>query len=370
MTEERSIDTIAIGTRHRRDMGNIEELVASIKEVGLLHPIVVTPDGRLVAGQRRLEACRGLGWQAVPVRVVDIAEIVRGELHENVVRKDFLPSEMAAIAKALSPAEREAAKERRAANLPNQTGKFPVCDEGRSRDKVAAYVGVSGRTVEKTIAVVDAAEREPEKYAPLVEQMDRTGKVNGAYKLMGKMMQAEAIRHEPPPLPTGPFRVIVADPPWPYHNRAEDSTHRAANPYPAMTTDDIKALPVPGMAADDCVLWLWTTNAHMRQAFDVLDAWGFEHKTILTWVKDKMGLGDWLRGQTEHCLMAVRGKPIVLLTNQTTVIYGPLREHSRKPDEFYRLVDQLCPGAKLEMFAREHRDGWAIWGSEVARFGD
>src|SRR5262245_65934682 len=97
----------------------------------------------------------------------------------------------------------------------------------------------------------------------------------------------------------------------------------------------------------------------MRDAFRVLDAWGFVEKTIVTWVKDRMGTGDWLRGQTEHCILAVRGKPIVTLTNQTTVLHGPLREHSRKPDEFFALVEKLCPGTKLEMFCRRSREGWA-----------
>jgi len=122
------------------------------------------------------------------------------------------------------------------------------------------------------------------------------------------------------------------------------------------------------LAAEDAVLWLWTTNAHMRVAFEVLDAWGFEHKTNLTWVKDRMGTGDWLRGQTEHCLMAVKGRPVVTLTNQTTVIYGPLREHSRKPESFYGLVEGLCPGSKVELFARNTRPGWAAHGDQTNLF--
>ena len=175
---------------------------------------------------------------------------------------------------------------------------------------------------------------------------------------------AQAIAKEPPPLPKGPFRVIAVNPPWTYKNRADDDTHRAANPYPSMTIEQIKGLDVGSLAGPDCVLWLWTTNAHMREAFNVLDAWGFTFKTILTWVKHTMGLGDWLRGRTEHCLMAVRGKPTSLLTNQTTMIHGQLRKHSQKPEEFDQLVETLCPGSKLEMFARTPRDGWLQHGNE------
>ena len=93
---------------------------------------------------------------------------------------------------------------------------------------------------------------------------------------------AQAIAKEPPPLPKGPFRVIAVNPPWTYKNRADDDTHRAANPYPSMTIEQIKGLDVGSLAGPDCVLWLWTTNAHMREAFNVLDAWGFTFKTITT----------------------------------------------------------------------------------------
>ncbi|MBM3223563.1 MAG: adenine-specific DNA methyltransferase [Candidatus Tectomicrobia bacterium] len=169
-------------------------------------------------------------------------------------------------------------------------------------------------------------------------------------------------------MPTGPFRVIVIDPPWQYGTRAEDQTHRGRLTYPDMTTDAICQMPVGDAAHTDAILWLWTTNAFMRDAFQCLDAWGFQEKTILTWVKNKMGLGDWLRGKTEHCIFAVKGKPTVTLTTQTTVLQADGREHSRKPDAFYAMVEALCPGSKLEIFAREKRDGWTVWGAESGKF--
>lgn len=168
--------------------------------------------------------------------------------------------------------------------------------------------------------------------------------------------------------PTGQYHVIAVDPPWAYAIRPDDSTHRAANPYPSMSVEEITNLKVPGLALGDCVLWLWTTNAFMEEAHQIARAWGFEKKTILTWVKDRMGTGDWLRGQTEHCLMCVKGKPVINLTNQTTVIHGPLREHSRKPEQFYQLVNELCPGQKVELFARQEREGWNTYGNELDTF--
>ena len=174
--------------------------------------------------------------------------------------------------------------------------------------------------------------------------------------------QIKAIEEFEHPQEITHFQVISIDPPWSYDKRPTDITHRAASPYPSMTIEEISRLNIP--ADDDCILWLWTTNAFMEEAHQIVRQWGFEKKTILTWVKNSMGLGDWLRGQTEHCLMCIKGKPIVNLTNQTTVIYGPLREHSRKPDEFYQLVESLCYGQKLEMFAREKRDNWTSYGIE------
>jgi N6-adenosine-specific RNA methylase IME4 len=143
------------------------------------------------------------------------------------------------------------------------------------------------------------------------------------------------------------FGVVVIDPPWKYTSRANDPTHRARNPYSDMTLDEIRALPVPELANADCILWLWTTDAFMFDAIEILDAWGFERETILTWVKDRMGLGDWLRGRTEHCLLGIRGKPAKPTPeptpDQTTMLEAPLRKHSRKPEEFYALVESLCP---------------------------
>lgn len=179
---------------------------------------------------------------------------------------------------------------------------------------------------------------------------------------------AKELDSKPIPKPDGKFDVIVADPPWRYESRAEDLSHRSRSPYPEMSVSEICALPVGKMAEKDSILWLWTTNAFMRQAFQVLDAWGFEEKTILTWVKPKMGLGDWLRGATEHCILAIRGKPVVTLTNQTTSLAAPAREHSRKPDEFFELVNKLCHGRKLELFSREARKGWSAWGAEKCKF--
>lgn len=186
------------------------------------------------------------------------------------------------------------------------------------------------------------------------------------------------------PLPAKHYACIVADPPWFYDLRNQDQTHRNRIAYPPMRLEEILALPIPALAdRTGCVLWLWTTNNHLPQAFQCLDRWGFEHKAVLTWVKiastgnPHIGTGHWLRNATEHCLLAIRGKlrcfgvgGVGTLNNEPTVLFAPRREHSRKPEGFYNLVEKLCPDlSKLELFARQIRPGWESWGNEVDKFG-
>jgi N6-adenosine-specific RNA methylase IME4 len=359
------IEQIQVGFRYRKDLGDLRVLAQSIGEVGLLHPVVVTPEGRLIAGQRRLEACRLLGWSEIPVTVVDLYQAARGEAHENFVRKDLLPSEIVALKRAIEPLERREARERQGSRadlcLPATVAECQRAYPGDARDKIARYLGVGRTTIERAEAVVDAAEEYPEEYGHLVEQMDRSGKVAGAYRRLEVLKQAKQLESNSPELPTGPFQVIVADPPWRY-----DSGNSL--PYPTMDIEEIKEMAVAEFADENAILWLWTTNAHLRVAFDVIEAWGFEYRTLLTWVKDKMGTGEWLRGQTEHCMLAVRGKPIFLHGNHATVLEAARREHSRKPEEFYALVESSCPGGKVELFGRERRTGWKSYGNDTERF--
>jgi N6-adenosine-specific RNA methylase IME4 len=365
-TQQVQIESIRVGRRYR-PVRNLQPLISSIVEVGLLHPVVIHPSGMLIAGARRVAACQALGWDEIPVRVVDLHRVLKAEHDENVVREPFTLSEMVAIKRDLEPALRAEARERMT------LGKIsPGSDTGRTRDRVAAGLGVSGRTLEKAEAIVKAAEAEPEKYSKLVEEMDRTGHAEHIARRLKIAKQAEAIRAEPPPLPQrGPYRCIIADPPWQYDVRETDPFNQKIFQYPMMSTAEICAMAphIASIAHRDCVLWLWTTNAHMFQAKEVLDAWGFEPKTILTWIKDRMGLGHWLRGQTEHCIMAVRGKPTIVLTNQTTALHGPVREHSQKPNSFYELVESLCPGSGYAyLFARGfERPRWDCHGDEIAR---
>ena len=372
------IDSIIIGERHRRDMGDIDSLAASIAEVGLLQPIAVTFDGHLIAGERRLRAVELLGWKTIPYTPIPINldQIVRGEFAENTCRKDFTLSEAVAIKRALEPLEKAAAKERQREGGRcggEGSGKLPEASKGNAADKAAKATGMARRTLEKAEAIVDAAEAEPEKFGKLKEDMDRTGRVNGFYKQLHVARQAALIRAEPPPLPgNGPYRVAVVDFPWADEIRREDPSHRANTPYPQMTLKEICAFPLASILTPDAIVPMWFPNYHVHRGIHrtVLDAHGLESKAMLTWGKPHFGRGDTLRSQTEQCIFAVRGKPIVTLSNQSTLLLAPPREtggHSLKPKEFYDLVESLCPAPRYaDLFSRyQHNDKWDCHGDEA-----
>jgi N6-adenosine-specific RNA methylase IME4 len=355
------LDAIHIGDRTRRDLGDITALAASIAEHGLLHPVVISPDGQLIAGERRLEAFRLLGRAEIPTRVIDLNHLVFGELAENVDRKDFTPEERVAIGAKVEALligrQGERSDLGKGKGLPQNFGEV----NGETTDIAARKAGFgNGETYRQAKAVVAAAQADPETFSKPLADMNRTGRVHGPYKRVRIFQQSAEIRREPPPLPNqGPYRVIAADPPWPYEKRDEDPSHRAVLPYPTMSIAEIAALDVAAIAHEDCVLWLWTTNFYMREAYDIVEAWGFERKTILTWVKDRFGFGDLLRGQTEHAIVATRGRPVFQLTNETTALFAPVRAHSEKPDEFYQLVERLCPAPRYcELFSRRGRPNW------------
>ena len=166
------------------------------------------------------------------------------------------------------------------------------------------------------------------------------------------------------------YAVIYADPPWHFEVYNEESgiEHAAANHYSTMSLDEIRALPIPSLASPDAALFMWTTVPHLRESFQVLDAWGFEYKTNIVWVKDKIGLGYFVRNQHELLLVATRGDmPSPSPANRPpSVISAPRREHSRKPDEAYEIIERMYPTLpKIELFARQTRSGWAAWGNEV-----
>lgn len=186
-----------------------------------------------------------------------------------------------------------------------------------------------------------------------------------------------------------PFRVLVADPPWPFDDKLPGEGRGAVKHYGLMTLVDIERLALPPLA-DDCHLFLWRVSSMVEEAYAVARAWGFTPKSELVWRKTTktgkrhFGMGRHVRAEHETCIIAVRGRPKVIDRSTRSVFDAPevdleefdspessvltaeaSRVHSRKPLEFYALVERLCPGPRVELFARAARPGWTCLGNEV-----
>lgn len=165
----------------------------------------------------------------------------------------------------------------------------------------------------------------------------------------------------------GKFNMIVIDPPWPYGTEYDPEVRRVANPYGETSIEELEKFVLP--ADDDCALFLWTTHKFIFDALRLLKIWGFEYKITMVWDKQKMGMGAWLRCQSEFCLLGIKGHPPWALTNQRDILSVARKEHSRKPDEFYSMVEKLCPvEKKIDIFSREKREGWDQYGNEKNKF--
>lgn len=161
------------------------------------------------------------------------------------------------------------------------------------------------------------------------------------------------------------FKTILADPPWDIQQKGALG---AQSHYDLMSLDVIKAMPVRDLAAADAHLWLWATNATLRAAYDVMEAWGFTPRSPLTWIKPRLGLGNYLRNSTEHLILGTRGNAPVQFRAQPTWMFAPLQEHSHKPEEQYAVIERISAGPFLELFARRRPPttaDWSVWGNEI-----
>ncbi len=182
-------------------------------------------------------------------------------------------------------------------------------------------------------------------------------------------MRIEALAIKPP---EGKYRTIVIDPPWDMERiQMENRTFdKESFDYPTMSLDEIKDFKLP--AHEECHLWLWTTQKYLRPSFDLLDAWDFTYLATFVWHKNggfqPVGLPQF---NCEFVLLARKGgQPFIETKQFFTCFNAPRREHSRKPDEFYDVVKRVCPEPRIDIFSREDRDGYDVWGLEAGMFDD
>ena len=362
------IDEIVIKDRVRKDLGDINQLALSIDEIGLLHPIVVYKDEmplpyKLLAGRRRIAAFEKLGKKVIPATVLNLTDTLKAELHENSVRKDFAFSEMRQIMKEMKPILDNEAKEHMSAG--GRGANLAPLEKGKTRDKLASLMGISHGTYDKIEEISDAIDNDPEKYGRLEEQIEGGTSIDYAYKSMKTTKRATT---PTPNMPDGEFELIYLDPPWEY-----DFKLSGAPPYKTMTLEEmIEVIHPPSYK--DCVMFMWCTNPKLTDGIALLEHWGFTYKTNIAWVKwknDKIqrGTGYYVQGSHELLLIAVKGSPGVPPENvrvSSVVFAERTAKHSEKPAIFYQIIEKYYPAkTKIEMFARERRDGWTSWGDGV-----
>ncbi len=377
--------------RIRKDYGDIEALAQSIATVGLLHPIVLDPTYRLIVGERRLRAYEYLGKAEIPATITeayeDVEQALYAERDENTARKDWVPTEAVAMADKLAPYERQAAEARqyqagvrgheggRGRKKDVQETLVQTLHKGsqprmatRSSVRTAKAVGLSRPSLAKAQAVVRAAKDDPARFGPIVQQMDETGKVDGAYRKVQKAKHVDQLRAREisPQAFDGLYDVLVIDPPWPVgFPMRETRPNQLGFDYLPMTVEQIHALTLP--TAEACHVWLWTTQRFLPEAFACLTSWQLSYICCFVWHKaggmQPVGLPQL---NCEFALYARKGAPpFVATTDFFTCFQAPRHEHSAKPDAFYALVRRVTAGRRLDMFNRRPIAGFDGWGTET-----
>ena len=208
----------------------------------------------------------------------------------------------------------------------------------------------------------------------------RASVIQGHMKHSEALLQLDAVNDFRSTIDGNPYGTILADPPWRFQNRTGKVApeHHRLSRYGTMSLEEICDLPVSEAAADTAHLYLWVPNALLPEGLAVMKAWGFNYKSNLIWHKvrkdggsDGRGVGFYFRNVTEILLFGVRGKNARTLKRgrtQVNLLSTRKREHSRKPDEFYDLIEECSSGPFLELFARGGRDGWDSWGNQSAEY--
>lgn len=191
-----------------------------------------------------------------------------------------------------------------------------------------------------------------------------------------------------PPLPRGDYRTLMVDLPWAYNDALPGGGRGAESHYDVLHSGTVAGMAPQIREVTDSVahLYFWTTNSFLAEALDVVDAWGFDQKTLITWAKvqdapdtlpherggeveieSRMGMGHYLRNSTEHMVFATKGNLNTNASDSVTHFFAPREEHSAKPAKAYRLAEYLSDGPRLELFSRRDRDGWDVWGDETGK---
>ena len=357
-----------------------EALAADIKANGVLHPVVIDEYGNILDGHHRYAIDRN-----APTRIVSGLspdEKVAYTIRANLARRNLSSDQIKEVAKQ----QKRIATDLREADPKKWTQKAVGALLGVARNTVSVWFSTNvnddnttkkptpdarvklNAAAKEAVAVrVEAGESQEQIAADFgVCQKTVSNILKTVERANAIKAQREAIEAGNVQLPAGVFEVIVMDPPWAYGREYDPDGSRVANPYPEMNQQQLLQMQPP--FAGDCVLFLWTTHQFLWDAGDLMRHWGFTYKATLVWDKEKMGMGVWLRMQCEFCLVGIKGKPAWDNTKHRDIVREARREHSRKPEAFYEIVEDITIGRKLDFFSRQQRTGWDTYGNDLEKF--
>ena len=374
-----------------RDSQDFTFFVQDCRENGI-HPLVIAEDGTIIGGHRRYYAALQLGIEELPVAVyryatpVDMLAALVADNNARIKSNWQLSSEAAV----LMEVERERALQRMlrkpSEETANNFGSIPEYEGqavGRASAAVGTTLGVSGAHVDNLLTVKRAVDTlrdagDDEAADELITLVNRSAKAAAQQarsqmerdaRRVERVEKINAISRGNAPLEVAAnYPVIYADPPWRYEHSRTDN-RQIENHYPTMDLAQICALPVSDVAAPDAVLFLWATSPKLAESMQVIEAWGFTYRTCMVWDKEVIGMGYYARQQHELLLIATRGNlPTPKPANRPPSVVQVRRstKHSEKPAEFYTLIESMYPEyARIELFARNARQGWAVWGNQA-----
>ena len=392
-----SIDEIIIPLHRKRTLNRdkCEELSSSIKDIGLLQPIVITKDKVLISGLHRLEACKLLGWQEIDCIEKDYDELNAelAEIDENLIRAELTTLERAEhlkrrkeIYEAKYPEARYDSSERMKAIRHGET--VSSCRPSFATD-TAAKLSVTPRTIQQEVQIAEKiapdvkeiiadteladskkellklARMEPELQKKIAEKI-ATSEAKSVVDARRLLKREEA--KDAPEL-SDKYRVVYADPPWCYNDKRDGNTTGAEDHYPSMTIEELCELPVKDITEENAVLFLWVTSPMLEECFQVIKKWGFKYKSSFVWDKVKHNMGHYNSVRHELLLICTKGSclPDVPTLFDSVVSIERSEKHSEKPEKFREIIDTLYPhGRRIELFARKKAsERWDIWGNEV-----
>jgi N6-adenosine-specific RNA methylase IME4 len=361
-----------------------KQLERNILEEGIREPLI-TWNNILIDGHNRYRIAQehDINYETLEKEFENLNDVKIWMVNNQLGRRnlqDFVRGELFSV---IEDILKQKGKEKQLLTL-NKGLETPVLStidktEHNTRNIIAEKLGWStGKKAMFDIVKTKAPEEVKEKL--------RTGEVsiNQAYKEIKKeekiierkqdiKKQLQDIESGKLPELWGKYEVVAIDPPWAYEEKGglssndfNPQTTRGTTTYPTMKVNQIKEIDLP--LTDNSVVFLWTTHAFLKDAFDILEHWNLKYKATLVWDKEKMGMGRTIRLQCEFCLIAFKGNPIFNGSSERDIIRESRREHSRKPDAFYQYVERSTIGRKLEYFSREKRTNWEIYGNEVNKF--